>query len=255
MKWPLFLLAGFRQSKGKISMNIKRYNATYFKHKLYDSLIRKTIKSLIDHKRIQKEYPDLQRIYETKKEVYKNKILPAYEEYILKVSDEIMAISLELSVFCILMCDMIRPKKILDLGSGFSSYVFRSLPSVLSKYYKPTVWSVDDSIEWVNKTSTFLAQHGIPSDNLMTWDAFVQQNLGDFDFILYDLGGFEFRKEKVRQIIKLCDENGMIIFDDMHSAEYGRYLNKILKENNCTCFDLRYYTKDKFGRYSQLIIF
>jgi hypothetical protein len=236
-------------------MNIRRYNSTYFKHKLYDSSIRKAIISSIDHNRIQKEYPHLQKTYETKKDEYKHKILPTYEEYISKVSIEIMAISLELSVFCILMCDMIRPKKMVDFGSGYSSYIFRSLTSIIGEDYQPAVWSVDDSAEWINKTKTFLGSHNISSDNVITWDAFIQQNLDPFDFILYDLGGFEFRKENLKQIIKLCDKNGMIIFDDMHSAEYGRYLNKILKKNNCTCFDIRYYSKDKFGRYSKLAVF
>ena len=181
--------------------------------------------------------------------------MSAYEEYTSKVSSEIMAISLELSVFCILMCDMMRPQKILDLGSGFSSYIFRSLPSILGEGYQPIIWSVDDSTEWINETKTFLSSHDIPSDSVITWDAFVRQNLGPFDLMLYDLGGFEFRKENLNRIIKLCDKNGMIIFDDMHSAEYGRYLNKILKKNNCTCFDIRYYSKDKFGRYSKLAVF
>lgn len=236
-------------------MNIRRYNSTYFKHKLYDSSIRKAIISSIDHSRIQKKYPDLQKTYETKKDKYEHKILPAYEEYTSKVSSEIMAISLELSVFCILMCDMMRPQKILDLGSGFSSYIFRSLPSIIGEGYQPVIWSVDDSPEWINETKTFLASHDIPSDSVITWDAFVQKNLGPFNFMLYDLGGFEFRKENLNQIIKLCDKNGMIIFDDMHSAEFGRYLNKTLKKTNCTYFDVRYYSKDKFGRYSQLAAF
>ncbi len=181
--------------------------------------------------------------------------MPTYEEYISKVSIEVMAISLELSVFCILMCDMMRPQNIVDFGSGYSSYIFRSLTSIIDENYQPTIWSVDDSAEWINKTKKFLGSHNISSDNVITWDAFIQQNLGPFDFILYDLGGFEFRKENLKQIIKLCDKNGTIIFDDMHSAEYGRYLNKILKKNNCTCFDIRYYSKDKFGKYSKLAVF
>ena len=236
-------------------MHIKKYDSTYFKHKLYDSSIRKAIKSLIDHNRIQKKYPVLQEIYEIKKDKYKGAILSSYEEYISEVSSEIMAVSLELSIFCILMCDMIKPQKILDLGSGFSSYIFRSLPSIIDNDYKPTICSVDDSTKWLNKTKTFLTSHDIPSNNLVIWDDFVQQKLGPFDLILYDLGGFEFRKENLKQIIKLCDKNGIMIFDDIHSAEYGRYLNKILKENNCTSFDISCYTKDKFGRYSKLVIF
>jgi hypothetical protein len=236
-------------------MDIKRYNCTYFKHKVYDSLIRKGIISTIDHNRIQKRYPDLQKMYETRKGVYERKILPSYKEYISKVSSEIMAISLELSVFCILICDMIRPQKIVDFGSGYSSYIFRSLPSILDKDYQPVIWSVDDSTEWINKTKTFLSSYNISSDNVISWDAFIEGDLGLFDFILYDLGGFEFRKENLLHIMKSCDKNGIIIFDDMHSAEYGRYLNKVLKESNCTCYDLRYYSKDKFGRYSKLAVY
>ena len=236
-------------------MNIRRYNSTYFKHKLYDSPIRKSIISYIDHNRIQKQYTQFQNTYETKKEEYKRKLLPTYEEYITKVSTEIMAISLELSVFCLLIFDIIRPKKIVDFGSGYSSYVFRSSTSIIGGNYQPTIWSVDDSAEWIDKTKTFLVSHNISSDNVITWDEFIKQNLDPFDLILYDLGGFEFRKENLEQIIKLCDNNGMIIFDDMHSAEYGRYLNKILKKSNCTCYDIRYYTKDKFGRYSKLAVF
>ena len=236
-------------------MNIKKYNSTYFKHKLYDSPIRKSIISYIDHHRIQKHYPQLQNTYETKKEEYKRKLLPTYEEYITKVSNEIMAISLELSVFCILICDIIRPKKIVDFGSGYSSYVFRSLISIIGGNYQPTIWSVDDSADWIDKTKTFLDSCNISSDNVIIWDEFINQNLGSFDLILYDLGGFEFRKANLKQIIKFCNKNGMIIFDDMHSAEYGRYLNKILKKSNCTCYDIRYYTLDKINRYSKLAVF
>jgi hypothetical protein len=236
-------------------MDIKRYNSTYFKHKVYDSSIRKAIISSIDHNRIQKKYPDLQKLYDTKKGKYEHKILPSYKEYISKVSSEIMAISLELSVFCILMCDMIKPQKIVDFGSGYSSYIFRSLTSIIDKDYQPVIWSVDDSEEWINKTKTFLSSSNISSDNVISWDAFIEENLGLFDFILYDLGGFEFRKKNLQYIINLCDKNGMIIFDDMHSAEYGRYLNKTLKKTNYTCFDIRYYSKDKFGRYSKLAVY
>ena len=106
-----------------------------------------------------------------------------------------------------------------------------------------------------NTKENILDSHNISFDNVINRDAFVQQNIGPFDFMLYDLGEFEFRKENLKQIIKLCDKNGTIIFDDMHSAEYGRYLNKILKKNNCTCFDIRYYSKDKFGKYSKLAVF
>jgi hypothetical protein len=86
---------------------------------------------MIDRKRIQKKYPDLQKTYEEKKNDYK---------HVNEISNEIMAASLELIIFCIVMCDMIKPKKILDLGSGFSSFAFRFMPSLLKQEFRPEVW-------------------------------------------------------------------------------------------------------------------
>ena len=126
-------------------MDIRRYNATYFKHKIYDSSLRKVIRSIIDRKRIQKQYPHLQGYFEENKNRYARVLQPFYENYVSTVSNEIMAISIELSVFLIVLCDMTRPQKILDLGSGFSSFTFRFMKSILEGGYRPIIWSIDDS--------------------------------------------------------------------------------------------------------------
>jgi predicted O-methyltransferase YrrM len=237
------------------SMSIKRYNLKYFKHKIYDSFIRKAILSSIDRRRIQKKYPNLQRTYEENRNDYKNNILPFYEQYVSKVSNEIMAISLELTVFCIMMFHISKPKRILDLGSGFSSFAFRFMPSILNQEYRPTVWSVDDSQEWLNKTRQFLSSHSITCDHLTTWESLIQGDSGLFDFVLFDIGGFQFRMEIFEQAISLVNTNGIMIIDDMHSAELGRFVLKFLKKIEVSCFDVGYYTRDKINRYSLLIAF
>jgi predicted O-methyltransferase YrrM len=236
-------------------MDLKRYNKKYFRHKIYDSFIRKTIRSMIDRKRIQKKYPDLQKTYEEKKNDYKHQILPFYERYVNEISNEIMAASLELIIFCIVMCDMIKPKKILDLGSGFSSFAFRFMPSLLKQEFRPEVWSVDDSQEWLNKTKRFLTFNGIDGNHLITWKELTEEDSHLFDFVLYDIGGFPFRIGVFEQAIKFVNENGIMIIDDMHSAEFGLFVQKVLKNNGVSFFDLSDYTKDKLNRYSLLVPF
>lgn len=234
-------------------MDLRRYNWKYFKHKMYDSFIRKKIRSIIDCERIKKKYPELQNTYEAKKNDYKHKILPFYKHYVSDVSNEIMAISLELIVFCVVICDIIKPEKILDLGSGFSSFVFRYMPSILNQNYRPIVLSVDDSQEWLEKTRRFITSHSISCNNLITWEELIQQDSNLFDFILYDIGEFPFRMEILEQTLKFANANGVMIIDDMHSAEFGHFVQKVLNRNKISFFDLRYYTIDRLNRYSLLV--
>lgn len=237
-------------------MDLKRYNRTYFRHKIYDATIKKIIRSMIDRKRIQKRYPYLQKNFLEKKDDYKLKLLPFYKRYITEVSNEVMAASLELMIFCIVVCDMIKPKKILDLGSGFSSFVFRFLPSLLNDELRPEIWSVDDSQEWLNKTKLFLTSNDIMNcDHMITWEELTKEDSYLFDFVLYDIGGFPFRIGVFEQAIKFVNENGIMIIDDMHSAEFGLFSQKVLKNKGISFFDLRYYTLDKINRYSLLVAF
>ena len=64
-----------------------------------------------------------------KKEKIRKLLKPFYEEYIQIVSTPDMAISLETACFLFIFSDLISASKILDLGSGFSSFVFSLLSS------------------------------------------------------------------------------------------------------------------------------
>ncbi len=239
---------------GKTVRHFKRYNFRYFQHKAYDLPLRRWVASWIDCHRLEREYPGLRKKYELSKGDYRQKIFPYYHEYISEISSEIMASSLELSIFLLFMCDMVRPKKILDLGSGFSSFLFRL--HALNAQEKPLICSVDDSEEWLVKTAGFLTTHQLPSTNLMTWDAFSGQDSGPFDFIFYDLGPFEFRKDSLKRVLeKMTGPRGIIILDDMHSADYGLFVKRSLKGTRFRAYDTGCYTRDHYSRYSLMLTY
>lgn len=238
----------------KTIQHLKRYNLPYFQHKAYDLRFRRKIASGIDRRRLEARFPGLGERHRLTKEALRNSIEPFYREYIRTVSSEIMASSLELSVFILLLCDMAQPQRMLDLGSGFSSFLLRY--HARNTGGKPVVWSVDDSAEWLEKTSGFLALHNLPASNLATWDEFSERGEGRFDFIFYDLGPFPFRMDCLRPMLeKMTADHGMIVLDDMHAAEYGLFVKRTLKGARFQPYDTGCYTRDRFNRFSLLLTY
>jgi len=216
--------------------------------------LRRWAVSKIDGHRLELRYPGLRKKYELSKGDYQQKILSHYREYISDVSSEIMASSLELSIFLLFMCDIAQPKRILDLGSGFSSFLFRFHALIAQE--KPLICSVDDSKEWLIKTAGFLSTHQLPATNLMTWDAFSGRDMGIFDFIFYDLGPFEFRKNSLKTVLeKMTGAHGIVILDDMHSADYGLFVKRLLKNTRFEAYDTGCYTRDHYSRYSLMLTY
>jgi predicted O-methyltransferase YrrM len=162
-----------------------------------------------------------------------------------------MAVSSELSEFLLVLCNIIKPKRILDLGSGFSSFVFRQY--MVNAPLKPDVWSVDDSPFWLEKTHEFLAANSLPNENLITWDLFLKKNVETFDLILYDLGSMDIRRKMISKIAPLINSNGAMVMDDTQFTSYRRYARQIFKECDLDYYSLKFFTRDKYGRYSWFV--
>lgn len=177
---------------------------------------------------------------------------PYYEEYTSEVSPADMAISLEMSIFLYLFCDITKPKSILDLGSGFSSFVFRHYQATTE--VKPDVWTVDDDEEWLEKTRTFLVLHGLLDENLITLDLFLQRGPKSFDLILHDLGSMETRAKTLATVLTLSHSNGLVILDDVDKSEYFKILLQVTKRFDCELYNLKFYTLDSIGRHAGLLI-
>jgi len=175
-----------------------------------------------------------------------------YKIYISTISTKVMAISYELAGF---MWDAINKNKytnILDLGSGFSSYIFR--------YYQKTnaptnckVTSVDTSIEWLTQSNKFLENNDLNLDCIYTFEEFKKLPHDNYDFILYDLGHMITRAENLEYILSFADEKTPVIIDDVHKKVYRDKVESICKEMNINIIDIKDNTLDSYGRYAYLI--
>jgi predicted O-methyltransferase YrrM len=208
------------------------------------------IKGKRDKRRLEKKLPQL-RTFSKQSHAAVEDLRSYYDEYILNFSSNDMAISLELAVFLMTLCYLIKPKRILDLGSGFSSFVFRRYQS--RTYPRAEIWTIDDNPYWLEQTRIFLSSYDLLDDNLAIWNAFIQEEQGDFDLILHDLGSMEIREETLTKVITLSRPNGLIVLDDFHKTKYRASVTQKLKHFEFEFYSLRSYTIDKLGRYSILL--
>lgn len=216
---------------------------------------RATLKEAVDPAFLVYRFPYLRR-YGERAAAFRRQLQPYYEAYVANVSTGGMAISLELSTFLMTICNIVQPERILDLGSGFSSVVFRLYMQHATS--KPTILSIDDSDEWLGKTRTFLEAHGLSVERMSTWQSFVNVNHGQtcdgaFDLVLHDLGDMEFRRATFGNILKLVRKGGLAVLDDAHYAGYRGFARWELEERRIDYYSLKRFTIDKFGRYSLLV--
>jgi len=241
-----------KKDKLRFFKRLKRFNYSYFRRKIYDLKLLKELEARSGAARLGLKLEMNPEQIEQKMHEFGKLISPYYNNYVTTTSSEIMAMSFELATFTLALCEITKPKRILDLGSGFSSFCFR----YWIKNHSPNseVLSVDDAPEWLDKTREFLLRHNIQGDHLTTWNELVGGNYGKFDLVFYDFGTFPVRKSSLNKVLDFASHPAMVILDDMHSAEYGLQVKKTLKKRNMECFSIRCFTNDKFTRYAYLAI-
>lgn len=241
-----------KKDKLRFFKRLKRFDLAYFQRKIYDRKILKDMVSRRDAPGLSSKLGVDPKHIEQKMQEFAKIIAPYYKNYVTTTSNEIMAMSFELSLFTLALCEITKPKRILDLGSGFSSFCFR----YWIKNYSPDseVLSVDDAKEWLDKTREFLLRNNLQGGNLVTWEELIGGDYGKFDLVFYDFGSFPVRKGSLNRVLDFALQPSMIILDDMHQAEYGLHVKKTLKQRNLESFSLRRYTHDKFTRYAYLAI-
>lgn len=171
-------------------------------------------------------------------------IMDTYDVYTHTVSDPSMAISYELARELHRICENVRPASVLELGSGFSTYVLsRSLPAADARLI-----SVDDDPFWASKTEAFLKQQGVTHQKVEYIDA-MPASLR-FDIVFLDLNYVEVRKDFLQVSYDCCKEGGLLILDDAHKADYMTEILSCSRHWQGTLYSLRHRTLDSMGRYS-----
>jgi hypothetical protein len=176
---------------------------------------------------------------------------PSYIDYIFTVSSAEHAISLPLAAFLLTACETLQPAAVIDLGSGFSSYVLRAY--AVARTPNARAVSVDDDRDWLTKTAAFLTAAELPEDELVHWSEFASSE-GTFDLVMYDLGKWKLRLEALSTALRAAAPGALVVLDDLHVPEYRDAVERELEDAGLTPYDLSRYTRDEFGRYSWAVL-
>lgn len=183
----------------------------------------------------------------------KDEIFDNYIQYISDVSCKEMSVSIEVAYLLYSVLQVMNGTvDILDLGSGFSSYILRKKWNPL---LKPTVTTVDDSECWLKRTEEFLRSMKVRTDGLILWDEFKESNKSKYDLIFYDLGCMDKRRRELMFVLDLVKAGGLIVLDDLHKGGYRVEVEREVKRRNLTLTSTKDYTIDSYGRYAKIIIY
>jgi len=172
-----------------------------------------------------------------------------YEAYLRNISTDRMTISLELATFLSFICALTRPRRVLDLGSGFSSYVFRKYQAEEGGPIE--VLSIDHSPHWLEKTRAFLAEQGLSTGQMETLATFKATTPLPFDVLFYDLGAE--RRKLLSRVISLRHSTGLVVLDDFQIIHYRKYVREYLRGTPHALYSLYWHTRDRFLRFAALI--
>lgn len=171
-----------------------------------------------------------------------------YGDYVATVSTPGMAASLETMSVLLATCRALGFQSVIDLGSGFSSYVAR----VYSLESAAQVVSVDDSVEWLDRTREFLGRHHLASIGKMrAWDEFTRTPT-EADLVFHDLAGGRVREAAMPVAARMARE--MVIFDDAHHRGHRRQMRRTSRDLELTLYSIRPLTLDRLGRWSMLAL-
>jgi predicted O-methyltransferase YrrM len=183
-------------------------------------------------------------------ETARRALFTAYEEYVTEVSTPGMAASLETSAYLDWLCRALRAESILDLGSGFSSYVVRRYAAETP--CAVTVTSVDDDPEWLLKTEAFLRRHSVPVDGMTEWSAHVTTPSGPHDVVFHDLASGLVREDAMQFAVSQVRRGGAIIFDDAQHDGHRHRMYAEASSAGVKLYSLRSLTLDTIKRWALL---
>lgn len=174
----------------------------------------------------------------------------AHHEYVTSVSSPGMALSLETSCLVWALCEQRKPKAIVDLGSGFSSYVIRKW----ARSANAATVSVDDDPSWLPRSKAFCAKHGLSTVDFQAWDEFSTHRMGQFDIVIYDLGRMPLRHANIARGLSFMAAGGIAVVDDMHKHNYHKEVVHVIAGLGMRGTDMKALTTDSHeGRHCWLV--
>lgn len=175
-----------------------------------------------------------------------------HARYCREVGHPVHAASLELVGLIIGLMPSHSPAAVIDLGSGFTSYVLRAVAA--QRAAPPLVHSVDDSREWLEKTRGYLRAQGVTEEGLFAWPDFeAGRRAGSYDLVVHDMGFMDTRFETLDQVVDLAKPGGLVVLDDMHKTDYRAKALARLAARGLRPWSLRRITHDGLTRFAYLL--
>lgn len=134
-----------------------------------------------------------------------------------------------------------QPKTVLDLGSGFTSWLLRVL------FPCANVRSLDHDPRWLSLTKGYLERKGVSSDGLELYQPGSDWG-GSYDLIILDLGVPQ-REQLIPSLYRALEPGGILICDDAHRPSLANACAALEQEHGAELHWL-WMTLDEFGRYA-----
>lgn len=171
--------------------------------------------------------------------MFKTDLSDVRELYVDRVSGGNYPITLELAQYLYDLCWKIKPKRILDRGSGYSSFVFRKYALMSNR--RPAwcsideekaldIYTVDSDSRWLEKSQEFVRDCGLHTGDFYTWEDFVAKKYNEkkFDLILEDYH-FPTRCKTLHVTLDMLAKGGYLVLDDTNLVRLQNGLNKVSK--------------------------
>lgn len=216
------------------------------KRHLQDIAPREALRARRDHVAVTGAVPELDGI-QPAMAPHIERLTPSHTDYCARIGHPVHAASLELTALVLLLCERLAVQKVVDLGSGFTSWALRDW----ARERDVTVHSVDDSAEWLEKTRGYLAERGFTDDRLHVWPEFAAGGFeGSFDLVVHDLGFMDTRFEVLDTVVGLARPGGLVLLDDMHKPDFRDKALAHLEAKGLTAYSLKRITRDRLTRFA-----
>lgn len=200
-------------------------------------------------RRLDRHRPGLRRLLQSAVR-YRAELGPAFARYSDGISSVPAAVSVETAAVLQALCGFLRPSAIVDLGSGFSTYV-------LAKYassHDARVVSVDDDQYWTGKAAAFLHSEGITAPVEFIGTSELPRYRAMFDFSFYDIGDMTARLATLPSALDLLKPHGVMILDDAHKETVEAEYRRVIEDRSWSVYSLSSVTMDQWGRFALIAL-
>lgn len=211
--------------------------------------LRRAMESRLDARRLRERLPELLAPLRAP-DARRASLLPLYRRFVSRVAPPASAMSLEVAGFLVELCERVRPRRILEIGTGFGSVALRRTESVRDG--ASMIWSADDDPARLARTRAFLAQESLATEHLLSWRELRESSQCGFDLALHELvlDG----DAVLEDLLDRVTPGGLVLLDGAQRSTVERRARRLLAEAGAEQFSLRALTRDCFGRHALLAL-